>query len=229
MTKFLGEDLIEILTPNFSTTTYDSIIVCKISIMGSFKKNFDYEMQLSGCGIPYIILEGTVEDYQKIIEKSMKLKRYKFEWYINRIIPHIEKMVEAKEGKIDKNYFMNMIQKKEIIETTFGLSGKGKQKVQVDYLSGWFLSFFAYYGEKRYDGKIERFVKDTIKVENFSKLANQMLIVPFKIVDLVHGKEYLMKYKVGFVGCDQNDKNEIFPIQGWFVSPSSEKERNSIL
>ena len=229
MTKYLGEDLIEILTPNFSTTTYDSIIVCKISIMGSFKKNFDYEMQLSGCGIPYIILEGTVEDYQKIIEKSMKLKRYKFEWYINRIIPHIEKMVEAKEGKIDKNYFMNMIQKKEIIETTFGLSGKGKQKVQVDYLSGWFLSFFAYYGEKGYNGKIKRFEEDEIKVKNFQKLANQMLIVPFKIVDLVHGKEYLMKYKVGFVGCDQNDKKEIFPIQGWFVSPSSEKERNSIL
>ena len=138
-------------------------------------------------------------------------------------------MVEAKEGNIDKDYFMNMIQKKEIIETTFGLSGKGKQKVQVDYLSGWFLSFFAYYGEKRYDGKIERFVEDTIKVENFSKLANQMLIVPFKIINLVNKKEYLMKYKVGFVGCDQNDKNEIFPIQGWFVSPSSEKERNSIL
>jgi hypothetical protein len=237
MTKYLGEDLIEILTPNFSTTTYDSIIVCKISIMGSFKKNFDYEMQLSGCGIPYIILEGTVEDYKKIIEKSMKLKRYKFEWYINRIIPHIEKMVEAKEGKIDKNYFMNMIQKKEIIETTFGLSGKGKQKVQVDYLSGWFLSFFAYYGEKEKTKKksdnvkvkIQRFEENNIKVKHFQKLANQMLIVPFKIVNLVNKKEYLMKYKVGFVGCDQNDKNEIFPIQGWFVSPSSEKERNSIL
>ena len=56
-----------------------------------------------------------------------------------------------------------------------------------------------------------------------------MLIVPFTIKDLVHNKEYLMKYQVGFVGCDQNDKNEIYPVQGWLVSPSSEKERNSIL
>ena len=30
-----------------------------------------------------------------------------------------------------------------------------------------------------------------------------------------------MKYKVGFVGCDQNDKNEVFPVQGWFISPSN--------
>ena len=56
-------------------------------------------MHLCGCGLPYIILEGTAEDYKKIIEKGMKLKKYKFEWYINRIIPHIEKMVEAKEEK----------------------------------------------------------------------------------------------------------------------------------
>ncbi len=56
-----------------------------------------------------------------------------------------------------------------------------------------------------------------------------MLIVPFKILDLVHNKEYLMKYKVGFAGCEQNDKNEVFPIQGWFVSPSTKEERESIL
>ena len=124
---------------------------------------------------------------------------------------------------------MNMIQKKKVTETKYGPSGMSKWEVQVDYLSGWFLSFFAYYGEKSYNGKIKRFEEDKIKVKNFEKLANQMLIVPFKIVDLVHEKEYLMKYKVGFVGCEQNDKNEIIPIQGWFVSPSSEKERNSIL
>ena len=124
---------------------------------------------------------------------------------------------------------MNMIQKKEVTETKYGPSGMREWEEKVDYLSGWFLSFFAYYGEKSYNGKIKRFEEDEIKVKHFEKLANQMLIVPFKIVDLVHGKEYLMKYKVGFVGCDQNDKKEIFPIQGWFVSPSSEKERNSIL
>jgi len=138
MTKYLGEDLLEVLTPNFSTTTYDSKIVCKISIMGAFKKYFDYEMHLCGCGLPYIILEGTAEDYKKIIEKAMKLKKYEFEWYINRIIPHIEKMVEAKEGKIDKDYFMNMIQKKEVTEIEYGLSGMDEWEVQVDYLSGWF-------------------------------------------------------------------------------------------
>ena len=138
MTEYLGKDLIEVLTPNFSTTTYDSKIVCKISIMGAFKKYFNYEMRLLGCGLPYIILEGTADDYKKIIEKAKYLSKYEFEWYINRIIPHIKKMVEAKEGNIDKDYFMNMIQKKEVTETKYGPSGMSKWEVQVDYLSGSF-------------------------------------------------------------------------------------------
>jgi hypothetical protein len=58
MIKFLGKELIDVLTPNFTTTTYDSAIVSKISIMGAFKKYFNYEMNLCGCGLPYIILEG---------------------------------------------------------------------------------------------------------------------------------------------------------------------------
>ena len=66
-------------------------------------------------------------------------------------------------------------------------------------------------------------------VENFKKLANQMLIVPFKIVDEVHNKEYMMKYRVGFLGCDQNEKKEVFPVMGWIVSPSTQEERDSIL
>ena len=92
MKKYLGEKLVDILTPNFSTSTYDSKIIGKISIMGAFKKYFDYTMGLCGCGTPYIILEGTAQDYKEIINKSKELAKYEFDWYINRIIPHIEKM-----------------------------------------------------------------------------------------------------------------------------------------
>ena len=221
MKEYLGEELIEILTPNFTTTNYDSTIVCKISIMGAFKKYFDYRMMLCGCGIPYIILEGNAEDYKKILSKTEKLVKYDFEWYVNRIIPDIQKMIEAKEGKIDVDFFKNFVQKKEITEMIYGLSGMEEGEEQVEYVSGWLLHFFAYYNDER------KFFGDKMKVEKFKKLANQMLIVPFTVEDLVHKQTYLMKYKVGFIGCDQNEKNEVFPVQGWFVSPSTKEERES--
>ena len=52
-------------------------------------------------------------------------------------------------------------------------------------------------------------------------MAGQMLIVPFNIKEEITGKTYEMKYNVGFIGCDQNEKNEVIQIQGWIVSPSS--------
>ena len=70
MKKFLGEELVNLLTPNFSTTTNDTKIVGKISIMGAFKKYFSYITHLCGCDIPYIMLEGTADDYKKIISKQ---------------------------------------------------------------------------------------------------------------------------------------------------------------
>ena len=229
MKKFLGEKLIDILTPNFSTSDYNSKIVCKISIMGAFKKYFDYEMGLSGCGIPYIILEGTAQDYKDIIAKAKELKQYEFDWYIDKIIPHLEKMVEAKEGNIDIDYFKNMVQKKEVTEIKSGLSGRGRYEVKVDYISGWILNFFAYLNIKDLSGEISRFTADSMSVEKFGDFASQMLIVPFTIADNVHNKTYDLKYKVGFVGCEQNKMKQVFPIQGWIVSPSTQEDRDSTL
>ena len=53
-----------------------------------------------------------------------------------------------------------------------------------------------------------------------------MLIAPFTIIDIVHNKQYKMQYNVGFVGCDQNDKNEIFPVMEWSVLPYEGLKKN---
>lgn len=229
MKKYLGVALLETLTPNFTTTDDNSLLVCKISMMGAFKKYFKYERHLCGCGIPYIILEGTAEDYEKIIEKAKKLEEYDFSWYIQRIIPHLQKMVEAKKGKIDIKYFKNFIQDDKITQHINGLSGREGYNIKVSIIKGWILKFFAYFSEVKGSGSVRRFEEDSIKVSNFEKLANQMLNVPFDIIDDVNHKTYKMKYSVGFIGCDQNKKNEVFPVTGWIVGPRTKEDEESIL
>ena len=92
MKEYLGKEILDILTPNFTTTNYDTTIICKLSIMSIFRIYFEYRGMACICGNPYIILEGTSEDYEKIIKKAKELRKYKFEWYIDRIIPLIQKM-----------------------------------------------------------------------------------------------------------------------------------------
>ena len=226
--EFLGEKILDVLTPDFSTTTKDSSIVCKITIMSAFKKFFNYKMRICGCGIPYIILEGTEEDYKKIISKAKELRKYDFEWYIDRIIPHIQKMVEAKEGKIDIDHFKNMMQNKEEIENVVPPSGREPEATKFDYLDGWFLKFFAYYAPNQYITRYRKFDGNSIKIRNINQLANQLLKCPFTIEDKVHSKTYEMEYKVGFVGCDQNKENEVFPVMGWSVGSLREESYSSL-
>ena len=205
MKKYLGEEIIQNLTPNFTTTDYNSTIICKLSIMGAFKKYFEYDMCLAVCGIPYIILEGNIEDYKSIKEKAQKLSKYDFKWYIDRIIPHIEKMIEAKSGKIDTNYFKNIIQENYFVNIC----------ASIDYITGWILDFFAYRNNK-VNGqiKIEKFDGKSSGIRSFENFASQILIVPFTIIEEVTQKTYDMKYQVGFIGCDQNEKKEVSPVQG---------------
>ena len=141
-------------------------------------------------------------------------------------------MVEAKKNNIDVEYFKNFVQNKIETEYVSGLSGLGGHDVKVDYIAGWILNFFAYYSEVDGDSdskEVERFCETSLKVEDFEKLANQMLTVPFRIVDVINNKDSMMKYKVGFIGCGQNKKKEVFPVMGWIVSPGGNEDFNSIL
>ena len=234
MKKYLGEEIIEDLTSNFTTTDYNSYLVSKLSIMGSFKKYFTYVMHMHvTCGSPYIILEGTEEDYKSIISKAKKLRKYEFEWYIDRIIPCVEKMVQAKQGNIDIKFFKNIINYEYVHMFCGGNT----------YIFGWILKFlyreeekkrynrgiiFIDEEEKEKDERNKEEIKDYIDVQEFDKLSSQTIIVPFKVKydDPSRGisREFDMNYKVGFIGCDQNEKNEVYPVQGWIVSLGAEEK-----
>ena len=66
-------------------------------------------------------------------------------------------------------------------------------------------------------------------ISEFSELSSQMLIVPFKVKyeDKTRNiyKEYDMIYKVGFIGCDQIENSEVYPVQGWIVSLGADEEK----
>ena len=166
MKKYLGEELLNILTPNFTTTDKDKIIIFKISIMGAFQKYFKYIMSLMGCGIPYLIIEGTAEDYEKIYSKTKELRKYDFEWYIDRILPIIQKFIEAKNGNVDVEFFKNIVQDKYITEYHAGISGSGGSYDQVQGIKGWILKFFAYYNSmEKYQESPNIFKGEQIKIK----------------------------------------------------------------
>ena len=216
MKEYIGNELLDNLTPNFTTTDNNSKLVCQISILNTFQKYFKYFFNQISCGIPYIILEGTAEDYKKIILKAKNLSKYDFEWYIDRIIPIIEKMVEAKEGEIDIDFFKNIIIKNERIEDRYEHCHHFRYKI--NYINGWILKFFGYIKKGK---NLKRFLEDKIEGEEINNLPNQILNAPFIIRNKEKKREETMKFEAGFFGCEQNEKKEVSLAIGWLVSPSN--------
>ena len=225
--EYLGKEIIDNLTPDFTTTDINMKFVCQISIMDSFKNYFNYIFDNCECGIPYIILEGEAEDYKKIISKAKNLCKYDFDWYIKRIIPIIQKMVDAKEGKIDIDFFKNIILKNEIKEKNkkYGnpcIIRKYKEEIweiyKKKYIDGWILKFFGYIKDE--DGKLSYFSGNKIEGDEINNLPNQILNVPFKLIEK-NGEIKDMIIEAGIFGCIQNEKKEVSLGIGWLVKPST--------
>ena len=139
-------------------------------------------------------------------------------------------MIEAKEGKVDIDFFKSIVQKKQITENRYAPSGEEPEDMKVKFISGWILKFFGYLSEIDDEtGKLKIFNEEKIEIDDFRKLTYQMIKVPIKIIDEVNKKEYDAKYEVGFIGCDKNEKNEVFPVEGWIfliLNTKQNKDKN---
>ncbi len=203
--KHVGEDLINDLTADFSTTSLTEKIVSQITVLNAFQPYFDYSFDTAACGIPQITLEGTVEDWQKVIDKSKKLAIYELDWWISELTPILEEIKETANGKIDKQFWMNMFRQHKVKEY-------GIDKV----VNGWILRFFPYYNDGHKTNLFE------MNIEGLDFLCPQIVNVPFRhnITDnngeIIETRE--QEFLAGFFGLEQNEKDlSLRPVIEWSI------------
>jgi hypothetical protein len=102
--SYTGKDLIDALSSDFTTTTPTSLIASQITIMDAMKQYFKYKVLMGGCGIPEITIEGSVEDWRKILLKLNSLSKYDLEWWISSIKPIIQEIINTKLGQFDRTF-----------------------------------------------------------------------------------------------------------------------------
>lgn len=135
---FTGPEITETLQPTFTTTTDITRAVSDLSIMCAMKKYFTYEVCMCICHFPYILIEGTVDDWQKISEKLEKLRRFDLDDWVNELQRIFSKIIDTKKGKVDKKFWNDMVH----IQPKSGPYRPG-------HVDGWFVKFFLYdiYGD----------------------------------------------------------------------------------
>ena len=198
ISEYIGKELIDILTPNFTTSNENSIIAGKVSIMSTFKNFFDYEMMMFICGIPYIILEGSLNDWENILNKLKFLSKYGF--YITSMEKDIIEIINTKKGKINLEFWSKIIMETKIKEKEVKPCMFDFHVVENNYIIGWILDFYNRY---------------KIKEKDISDLISEIVAVPIKTSEINENNNNKKKIIIyaGITDIKQNPDNyEVEPI-----------------
>jgi len=199
--EFTGAELMNDLTCDFSTTTPISKVASEITIMEAMKPYFKYVVIRMICGIPQITLEGTPEDWQKVLAKAKYLRKYKLDWWMDEVEPLLQQFVNASKGNVDKDFWKNMF--KYHTEKVYGSPQK---------IDGWIVKFYPYSKTGTRNNLKELVFGDNLPSE----------IVKVDLLHITIGGPVEIKTPLelwaGFVGLKQNPKTfALTPQIGWLI------------
>ena len=192
-----GNEIINLLSADFTTTTAVEKIASEITIMEAMKPYFEFIIE-TGCGIPEITLQGTTEDWKKILDKTKQLEKYDLEWWTKELEPVLKEFVNASQGKINKPFWKNMFKYHE-------------QDYAPDIIDGWILKFFPY--DKDGNPNDLKKLKD-----GGGNLSEEIVKVDLQSIDIETGEITPLELWAGFFGVEQNKENfALTPKIGWLI------------
>lgn len=225
MSKFANDDLIATINSKFSTTSAVEQAVFQVTVMDTFKRYFIYECS-SFCGIPSITLQGTEADWAMLIEKTKKLRQYDLDWWLDELLPILEKVHETAKGKVDKAFWQSFY--------------KYEDESGGPYVSGWIIKLFPYLqaGEETIRN---RFYTTHSTADDFGADPSEpakIIKTPFQLTTdqfpsgLVHvpfnwlylGTHFKMEFVAGFLGVSQADNLALTAEIGWAVADMGQVE-----
>ncbi len=110
MTNHVNNDICNLLTNNFSTTTKVESFLSSLTIMSTFKKCFDYTYSINSCGIRNVDFMGTLNDWILLREKVNQLQLFTLEnddffIYINGILPILDQFIQTYKGNVNNQFW----------------------------------------------------------------------------------------------------------------------------
>ena len=216
----VGEELINTIDFNFSTSNEITKVVGYASIMSSLKKFFEFRGFCHMCNYPYIILEGKLEDWESILKKTKDLSKYDLERWTSMLEIPLKEIIETKKGNINKQFWKSILYPDKIDEK-IEIGDYKYKTIQVDGINGWLLTFFPYYkdGYFRYT--------NSIKTEDLWRLPEKILKTPLLMKSDDEGETPMIIYS-GFLGMkvDKEKNNLVTAEIGWYVKEKCNDGKN---
>jgi hypothetical protein len=232
-------DIVKSFTCDFSTTGPVERMVSEIALLDMFQPYFTYQV-LTICGIPFITLEGTKTDWQKLRKKVDLLAPFGLDWWLKELRPICDQFIHAAAGNVDQNHWCRIY--------------KIRQAYGTEVINGWIGKLFPYIKEDN-DGVYSRWndllnpkVEAEIrKLEQEERLTGQETMmrfgvpgiridslpsglsrVPFLLKKLDKSKR-AMEFLAGSIAVTQEKETAALrPILGWAACEAAPIEQAMI-
>lgn len=195
--------VVQNLKCDFTTSTPLDLLISSTVIMDSFKAYYSYRIEM-GCGIQNVKFMGTVNDWEALLFKIEKLKKYTTpkdstnSWirYIDGVCKNISIWIEQMNGSLSQNdikEYWNKIMDINRSEWSYG--------GPPDTISGWILEFYH-----------DFIVMNTkyIKFDETNQFTRMFTSTPFEIVYNTIKKEG--KILSGFMGYNYDDTSHSYQL-----------------
>ncbi|MCR5362372.1 MAG: DUF4419 domain-containing protein [Bacteroidales bacterium] len=209
-------DIAQFFTADFTTTGAVERTASQITLMESMKKYFEYVTSECVCGIPYIKLEGTADDWRHVLAKTRRLEAYSFDFgrWTTSIEPILEEFILAAEGKPNQPFWQNIVRRQPLDKVV----GRGCGGTSPTTFDGWLLTFFPDKNGVTPDS-----------VWNGDEMPEEYVRVGFKHrltgLDGETISETPMEVWSGFVGADVDaETHMVRPKIGWLVMRAETEE-----
>jgi hypothetical protein len=195
----IKEDIYDNLVLNFTTNTKELLLVQVVSTMAMFKSYFEYQAKMTElCGFPYIELEGSLADWNLILNKTRRtFQLFGLQNWINDIEEIIEKIIDSKKGEIDISFWKNLI----VHEHSPG--GCGFPDAYQGF-SGWITKFFPFNnkgGNWSYGNQFNIY-----NVEKSNPMS-EIVVTPLKIHLIDVNKDIDLSIFSGILGVSQDPES----------------------
>jgi hypothetical protein len=203
-------EIANIIKADFTTTNWSDRIASEITLMKAVNPYFKYAVYHISCGIPSITLDGTPEDWQKVLDKTRALSKYGLEWWTSDLEVILKEFVKASEGHADRGFWQDIVMKNRPGE---GHRGRNCSPNKGHTLNGWFVKFFPF----NKDGRTPQPIKTV------SSMMAEMVQVDFRYIRFRdtygNGKEeFPMQLLAGIVGIEEDTSSyTLSPKIGWMV------------
>lgn len=205
--EHIGDANHGLILADFSTTGDIERAASEVVLMDVVQAYFEYVVE-TRCGIPSITLEGTPEDWAKVLEKAKALSKFDgLDWWLTPVVAVVTEFANAANGNPDLKFWQNLY--------------KGAEQSGGVYAGGELLKLLPYVKDYR-GNQVKNPILTGKKQICTSDLPHALSCVPF--VWDYYGQRFDYQFLAGHVGIAVDESTGALSAQmGWAVRPAPKK------